>query len=58
MNIQERLDIVKNGFSKVKESSCTKEIDEEGTERWYNQDHKLHRDNDLPAVIWSDGSKA
>jgi hypothetical protein len=57
MNIQERLDILRNGFSKVKESSCTKEIDEEGNERWYNKDHQLHRNNDLPAVISLDGSK-
>jgi len=28
-----------------------------GTHRWYNKDGKLHRDNDLPAVIWEDGSK-
>jgi hypothetical protein len=52
MNIQERLDIVRNGFT-----SCYKVIDEEGTERWFNKDHQLHRDNDLPAVIKSNGSK-
>jgi outer membrane lipoprotein-sorting protein len=59
MNIQERLDIIKNGFPKKKdvEDSCYKEVNKYGTERWYNKDHRLHRDNDLPAVIYSDGGK-
>jgi len=32
-------------------------IDEYGTLRWYNKDGQLHRDNDLPAVIYLDGYK-
>jgi len=28
-----------------------------GTKSWYNKDGKLHRDNDLPAVIYKDGIK-
>ena len=31
-------------------------IDENGTKRWYKDD-KLHRDNDLPAVIYADGTQ-
>jgi len=27
------------------------EIDEYGTQRWFNKDGKLHRENDLPARI-------
>jgi hypothetical protein len=62
MNIQERLDIIENGFPKsykkdIKDS-CYKEIDEEGTERWYNKDHQLHRNNDLPAATFSNGYQA
>jgi antitoxin component YwqK of YwqJK toxin-antitoxin module len=40
-----------------KNKEADKEIDERGTERWYNKDHQLHRDNDLPAIIHSSGSK-
>jgi hypothetical protein len=59
MNIQKRLDNIKNRFPKSKniEGSCYKVIDEYGNERWYNKDHQLHRNNDLPAIIWSNGSK-
>ena len=32
-------------------------IDEDGTKRWYNDKGKLHRENDLPAIEWTDGSK-
>jgi predicted ATP-binding protein involved in virulence len=45
-----------NDLKNIKES-CYKAVDKYGTERWYNKDEKLHRDNDLPAVIYSDGSK-
>ena len=30
-------------------------IDQFGTQRWYNSDGLLHRDNDLPAVIKANG---
>jgi len=34
------------------------DIDTVGTKRWYNEAGELHRDNDLPAVIyyWGDVS--
>lgn len=32
-------------------------VDSEGTTRWYNESHKLHRE-DGPAVEWADGSRA
>jgi len=32
-------------------------ITEFGTKRWFNKADELHRDNDLPAVIWKDGYK-
>jgi len=31
-------------------------IDKDGTQRWFNKDGQYHRDNDMPAVIWKDGS--
>ena len=34
------------------------EVDGFGTKRWRNEAGKFHRDNDLPAVIYADGSKA
>jgi hypothetical protein len=33
------------------------EIDWFGTERWYNKDGQLYRDDDEPAVVCTDGSK-
>ncbi len=33
------------------------QIDSDGSKFWY-QDGKLHRDNDLPAVEWADGSRS
>jgi hypothetical protein len=33
------------------------EIDNDKTKRWYNKAGQLHRDNDLPAVIYADGSQ-
>jgi hypothetical protein len=33
------------------------EIDDFGTERWYNKDNDLHRENDQPAVIYTDGDR-
>jgi len=30
-------------------------ISEYGTQRWYNKAGELHRENDLPAVIYKDG---
>jgi outer membrane lipoprotein-sorting protein len=35
----------------------TVKIDNNGTERWYNKDEKLHRDDDEPAAIYYDGTK-
>ena len=31
--------------------------DKYGNKKWYNKKGELHRDNDLPAVIYVDGSK-
>ena len=31
--------------------------DEDGTKRWYNDKGELHRENDLPAIEYADGSK-
>jgi len=33
-------------------------INKYGTQRWYNKAGKLHRENDMPAVIWKAGYKA
>ena len=33
------------------------EIDIYGDKRWFNEEGQLHRDNDLPAVIYADGSQ-
>jgi len=32
-------------------------IDKHGTQRWYNKAGQFHRENDLPAVIWKDGTQ-
>ena len=32
-------------------------IDKDGTEKWYNEDGELHRDDDLPAVIKTYGTQ-
>jgi len=32
-------------------------INEYGTQRWFNKADKLHRENDLPAIIFKSGSK-
>ncbi len=32
------------------------EIDKNGTQRWYNKAGKRHRDNDMPAVIYKNGT--
>jgi len=42
-------------WNKLKEPAPI--IDNYGTQCWYNKDGEFHRDNDLPAVIWKDGSK-
>jgi len=31
-------------------------IDKYGNRRWYNKEGKLHRENDMPAVIRKDGT--
>ena len=33
------------------------EADEQGNERWFNSSSQLHRDGDLPAVIYASGTK-
>jgi len=33
-----------------------RKIDGYGTQEWYLND-KLHRENDLPAIIWSNGNQ-
>ena len=33
-------------------------IDKYGNKFWYNSKNQLHRDNDLPAIIASDGSQS
>jgi len=33
-------------------------IDEDGDQRWFNKAGHLHRENDLPAIVRADGSKA
>jgi hypothetical protein len=35
----------------------TMQIDFYTTKRWYNVKGKLHRDNDLPAIVYADGTK-
>jgi hypothetical protein len=30
---------------------------EDGTQRWFDSDGKRHRDGDLPAVAWADGTQ-
>jgi len=32
-------------------------IDENGTKRWFNKAGKLHRENDMPAVMFTSGTK-
>jgi len=32
-------------------------LDDNGNRYWFDKDGKRHRDNDLPAIIWKDGSK-
>ncbi len=31
-------------------------VGENGTKQWYNKDGELHRDHDLPAIIFIDGT--
>jgi hypothetical protein len=49
-----------NLLSKVKNILCKyfcyKEIDAYGSQFWFKNGER-HRDNDLPAIIYSDGSK-
>ena len=33
------------------------EVDERCTKVWYNSAGEVHRDGDLPAVIWEDGTR-
>ena len=42
-------------FNALKEPAPV--VDEDGTKRWYNADGQIHRENDKPAVIRTDGSK-
>jgi antitoxin component YwqK of YwqJK toxin-antitoxin module len=40
---------------KKKEDIFTSEVDDEGNQHWF-KNGKLHRDNDLPAIIWASGN--
>lgn len=40
----------------IEENSC--EIDSFGNKMWTNSSGFSHRENDKPATIWSDGTKA
>ena len=40
----------------IEESIC--KIDRDGNKYWFNSKDELHRDNDLPAVEYTDGDKA
>jgi len=42
-------------WNKLKEPAPI--IDQYGTQRWYNNAGELHRENDLPAVIFENGTK-
>lgn len=35
-----------------------KTVDRNGTQSWYDEHGLLHRDNGLPAIIYTDGAKA
>jgi len=43
-------------WNKLKEPAPI--IDEFGNQRWVNKDGQFHRENDLPALIYKDGSKS
>jgi hypothetical protein len=32
-------------------------IDGKGTQRWYNEDDQLHRENDKPALVYKNGNQ-
>ena len=55
MNIEDRLNYIETG--KLILSYFKKKIDEDGTQIFYNEKGKIHRDNDLPAVIDADGDQ-
>lgn len=40
----------------TKEKEITR-VDSAGTKFWYNKEGKLHRDGDLPAVVYPDGGR-
>jgi hypothetical protein len=42
-------------FTSEKEDVFTSEVDDEGNQHWF-KNGKLHRDNDLPAIIWASGN--
>ena len=56
MNIEDRLKYIETG-ELPKLSYFRKEIDEDGTQKFYNENGQLHRDNDLPAIIRADGTQ-
>ena len=46
---------MKNKKEIIEKSTC--KVDQYGTKRWYNSKGILHRDNDLPAIEYANGSK-
>jgi len=42
-------------WNKLKEP--TPIIDKNGTQRWFNKAGEIHRENDMPAVIFENGTK-
>jgi len=57
MNHIDRINAVINGIPEVPMLTSFKEIDENGDEFWKNKEGQLHRDGDLPAVIYANGAK-
>src|SRR5436190_6680032 len=47
------------GFARARaiEGSAVPVVDAEGTQRWYDEQYQLHRDNDKPAVITTGGDQ-
>jgi hypothetical protein len=42
-------------INKMQEYKVT--IDDKGTQRWYNEDGQLHRENDKPALVYKNGNQ-
>ena len=54
MNHLDRINAIING---IPEPTVFRTIDADGTEFWKNKEGQLHRDGDLPAVIYANGAK-